>query len=41
MLRYDNFTIKVQEALMSARSLAEENNNQQILSFLAKEYHCL
>ncbi|MHA1491801.1 MAG: ATP-dependent chaperone ClpB [Promethearchaeota archaeon] len=30
MLRYDNFTIKVQETLMSARSLAEENDNQQI-----------
>ncbi|MBN1802104.1 MAG: ATP-dependent chaperone ClpB [Candidatus Lokiarchaeota archaeon] len=29
-MKFDNFTIKVQEALMRARSLAEDNNNQQI-----------
>jgi len=29
-MKYDKFTIKVQEALMSARSIAEENNHQQI-----------
>jgi ATP-dependent Clp protease ATP-binding subunit ClpB len=30
MMKFDKFTIKVQEALMSARSLAQNNNNQQI-----------
>ena len=30
MLRYDSFTVKVQEALMESRSIAENNNNQQI-----------
>jgi ATP-dependent Clp protease ATP-binding subunit ClpB len=30
MMKYDKFTIKVQEALMSARSLAQTNDNQQI-----------
>ncbi|MFX1397693.1 MAG: ATP-dependent chaperone ClpB [Promethearchaeota archaeon] len=29
-MKYDKFTIKVQEALLNARSLAEDNNNQQI-----------
>lgn len=30
MMKFDKFTIKVQEALMTARSLAQNNNNQQI-----------
>ena len=30
MMKFDKFTIKVQEALMSARSLAQTNDNQQI-----------
>ncbi|MHA1437023.1 MAG: ATP-dependent chaperone ClpB [Promethearchaeota archaeon] len=30
MLRYDKFTIKVQEAFHKARDLAEDNNHQQI-----------
>jgi ATP-dependent Clp protease ATP-binding subunit ClpB len=30
MMKLDNFTLKVQEALMSAKSLAENNNHQQI-----------
>ena len=30
MMKFDKFTIKVQEALMSARSLAQNNSNQQI-----------
>ena len=30
MMKFDKFTIKVQEALMSARSLAQTNVNQQI-----------
>ena len=30
MMKFDKFTIKVQEALMSARSLAQSNDNQQI-----------
>ncbi len=30
MIKYDKFTIKVQEALMAARSLAQTNDNQQI-----------
>ncbi|MFX1297642.1 MAG: Clp protease N-terminal domain-containing protein, partial [Promethearchaeota archaeon] len=30
MLRMDKFTIKVQEALVEAKGLAEQNNNQQI-----------
>ncbi|MBD3196595.1 MAG: ATP-dependent chaperone ClpB [Candidatus Lokiarchaeota archaeon] len=29
-MKLDKFTVKVQEALMSAQSLAQENNNQQI-----------
>jgi ATP-dependent Clp protease ATP-binding subunit ClpB len=29
-MKFDKFTIKVQEALMNARSLAQNNNNQQI-----------
>ena len=30
MMKFDKFTIKVQEAMMSARSLAQTNYNQQI-----------
>jgi ATP-dependent Clp protease ATP-binding subunit ClpB len=30
MMKFDKFTIKVQEALMTARSLAQNNDNQQI-----------
>jgi ATP-dependent Clp protease ATP-binding subunit ClpB len=30
MMKFDKFTIKVQEAMMSARSLAQTNDNQQI-----------
>ena len=30
MMKFDKFTIKVQEALMAARSLAQNNDNQQI-----------
>ncbi len=30
MMKFDKFTIKVQEALMSARSIAQNNDNQQI-----------
>jgi len=30
MMKFDKFTIKVQEALMSARSIAQTNDNQQI-----------
>ena len=30
MMKFDKFTIKVQEALMSARTLAQSNDNQQI-----------
>ncbi len=30
MMKFDKFTIKVQEAVMAARSLAQTNNNQQI-----------
>lgn len=30
MMKFDKFTIKVQEALMAARSLAQTNDNQQI-----------
>lgn len=30
MMKLDKFTVKVQEALMSAKSLAENNNHQQI-----------
>ncbi|MFX1269630.1 MAG: Clp protease N-terminal domain-containing protein, partial [Promethearchaeota archaeon] len=29
-MKFDKFTIKVQEALMAARSLAQTNDNQQI-----------
>lgn len=30
MMKFDNFTIKVQEALVAAQSLARNNDNQQI-----------
>jgi len=30
MMKYDKFTIKVQEVLIAARSLAQTNDNQQI-----------
>jgi len=29
-MKFDNFTIKVQEALVAAQSLARNNDNQQI-----------
>ena len=29
-MKFDKFTIKVQEALIAARSLAQNNDNQQI-----------
>jgi len=31
-MKFDNFTIKVQEALVAAESLARNNDNQQIES---------